>query len=98
MRDTTAEVSPAGTGTVAEIPAIEADTVSGPSAARSTSTCTETRPVPPSTVTSGRTRASRAVDHASRPIGCQMPAVTSVGPQSQPKLQADLRMKLNGSS
>ena len=30
-------------------------------------------------------------------MSCQMPAVTRVGPQSQPKLQAILRMKWNGS-
>ena len=54
-----------------------------------------TRPrAPGSTVTCGRTSASRAVDHCSRPIGPAMPLVTSTGPQSQPKLQAILRIAL----
>ncbi|CAM5722845.1 hypothetical protein SVIOM342S_06001 [Streptomyces violaceorubidus] len=72
---------------------------SGPSpgAVRSTSTRTSTRPVPRWTVTSGRTSASRAVDHRSSRTGRQMPAVTRVGPQSQPKLHAILRMYWNGS-
>jgi hypothetical protein len=91
--------TPAGTTARTRRPAIVAVTVTG-SAARAqhspmwTSTC----PVRPVTVTSGRTVFSRAVDQVCSPIGCQMPAVTSVGPQSQPKLQAILRMKLNGSA
>ncbi len=47
-------------------------------------------------VTSGRTAASRAVSHRCRVTGRQMPAVTSSGPQSQPKLQAILRTTLKG--
>lgn len=97
VRVSTAVRWPAGTTTSARTPATAARTVSGTSATRSTSTCTSTRPSRPSMVTSGRTVASRAVDQACRPISCQMPAVTSVGPQSQPKLQAILRMKWNGS-
>jgi hypothetical protein len=94
---TTAVVAPAGTSAVDEIPATVATTDSGTSAARETATCTSTRPVPPSTLTCGRTSASRATDHADSPIGCQIPAVTSVGPQSQPKLHAILRTYWNGS-
>ena len=45
-----------------------------------------------STVTRGRTRAIRAVDQCSSRTGRQIPAVTRVGPQSQPKEQAILRM------
>ena len=50
-----------------------------------------------STVTSGRTRAIRAVDQCSSRAGRQIPAVTRVGPQSQPKEQAILRMYWKGS-
>ena len=43
------------------------------------------------------TAASRAVDQCSIATGFQMPAVTRVGPQSQPKEQAILRMYWKGS-
>ena len=49
-------------------------------------------------VTSGRTRAIRAVDQRSSRTGRQIPAVTRVGPQSQPKEQAILRMYWYGSA
>jgi hypothetical protein len=48
-------------------------------------------------VASGRTEASRAVLQPSSRTGRQMPAVTSVGPQSQPKLAAIFRTNWNGS-
>ena len=67
-----------------------------PPAARSTSTWTSTVPVLPSTVTSGRTAASRAVVQRCSVTGRQMPAVTSSGTQSQPKLHAILRIPLKG--
>lgn len=44
------------------------------------------------------TDAMRGPLHVSRATGRQMPEVTSVGPQSQPKLQAILRMKAYGSA
>lgn len=88
---------PAGTVASPVTPATSARTVSGVSVARSTATCSSTRPCPSTTVTSGRTVSSRAVDQACSLISCQIPAVTSVGPQSQPKLQAILRMNGNGS-
>ncbi|MDH6439171.1 hypothetical protein M2158_007712 [Streptomyces sp. SAI-144] len=80
-------------------PPTVASTVSGASTlARSTSTANSTTPTPCSTVTSGRTRAIRAVDHRSRRTGRQIPAVTSVGPQSQPNEQAILRRYWYGSA
>ncbi len=90
-------VSPAPS--VAEIssPAIEAVRASGsscPAAVRSTSTWARTTPVAWSSEseTRGRTEEIRAVDQACSRIGRQIPAVTSVGPQSQPKPQAIRRM------
>ncbi|CAM5720480.1 hypothetical protein SALBM217S_04955 [Streptomyces griseoloalbus] len=64
---------------------------------RSTSTASSTTPAPSATVTSGRTRAIRAVDQCSSRTGRQIPAVTSVGPQSQPNEQAILRTYWYGS-
>lgn len=68
-----------------------------PDAVRAARTWSSTRPVVPSTVTRGRTSASRAVDQCSSRTGRHMPAVTTVGPQSQPKEQAILRMYWKGS-
>lgn len=70
---------------------------SAPEAVRSRSTWISTRPVPSVTVTSGRTSDRRAVDHRSSRTGRHRPAVTRVGPQSQPKLHAILRMYWKGS-
>ncbi len=81
-------------------PATEARAVRGrpwPVAVRSTVRCASTRPCVPVTVTRGRTRSIRAVDQCSSRAGRQIPAVTTVGPQSQPKLHAILRMYWNGS-
>ena len=50
----------------------------------------------PSCRTTGRTCASRAVRQYRSSTGCQMPAVTRSGPQSQPKLQAILRSAAYG--
>lgn len=85
--DGTRAVSP-----VASTPATRMRTVPSPS----TSVRTVTTPSVPSTVITGRTAASRPVV-TSRRAGRQSPAVTSEGPQSQPKLQAILRMKFDGS-
>ena len=62
--------------------------------ARSRSTCTSTTPRDPSTVTTGRTDASRTDDHDSSVTGLQMPEVAVSSPQSQPKLHAILRIAL----
>lgn len=81
------------------MPATEARAANGrpaPCEVRSTSTRSSTRPVDPSTVTSGRTREKRAVDQRSIRTGRHRPAVTTVGPQSQPNEQAILRMYWDG--
>src|ERR1043166_8291688 len=46
--------------------------------------------------TEGVTRLKRIPSHDSNRIDFQIPQVGSAGPQSQPKLQAILRMKLKG--
>lgn len=82
----------------ADRPATRASSVSPASTrVRSTSTRNSTTPTPSSTVTSGRTRASRAVDQRSTRTGRQIPAVTRVGPQSQPNEHAILRRYWYGS-
>ncbi|GAA3414450.1 hypothetical protein GCM10018952_34990 [Streptosporangium vulgare] len=68
------------------------------SPARSTVTCASTCPSGPSVLTSGRTDAILAPLHECSPMGRQMPEVTTDGPQSQPKLQAVLRMNWYGAS
>ena len=70
---------------------------SGSSPTRSSSTWTSTRPVDPAMDAVGRTDDRRATELDSIHAGRQMPAPGSCGPQSQPKLQAIVRTRLNGS-
>nr|WP_256076125.1 hypothetical protein [Streptomyces sp. BpilaLS-43] len=75
----------------------EPDTAARPS--RSTSRVTARRGTPASSRSpSTLTEAMRWPLQDSRATGRQMPEVTRVGPQSQPKLQAALRMKAYGSA
>ena len=53
-------------------------------------------PRSPSIVTVGCTESSRTPDQLCRETGRQRPTVATSGPQSQPKLQAILRMELYG--
>src|SRR5206468_11179261 len=62
----------------------------------STSISNRTRAASPSAATDGRTEQTRTTLHPSNPTPFHIPHVTSTGPQSQPKLQAILRMKLKG--
>ena len=65
-----------------------------PSTARS-STCTrDAAASSPSTVTTGRTAAERAPDQACSVTGFHIPTEAASSPQSQPKLQAALRMRV----
>ena len=77
-------------------PAMLAVRTTGSSEVRSMATFTLTRPVDSSTTTTGRTVANRAVLQACRDTGFQMPTDAASNPQSQPKLQAALRMALKG--
>jgi len=77
-------------------PAMDTVTVRAASDVDATRATTSTRPPSPTASARTRTSSNRAPLHDTRCTGRQMPLVNVAGPQSQPKLHADLRMASKG--